>query len=356
MMSRTERALPILAAIGFLGSGLGLWVEPRSMLASYLAVWFAVCAIPIGASGVLFTSYLVRAGWTRDLQGPLSQAALTMPFAALLFIPVLAGLVWIYPWAAEPAGLPAFKAFYLTPWFFVLRAILYFAIWTALAVWAARAYGNDAAMTRAASAGLIVWALTVSWSGIDWLESVEPHFHSSIYGLFAISFALLAAFAFGLLVLLALKGSHQMSNASYSGVLLAALLLWAYLHAMQYIIIWAGNIPDEVVWYLTRLDGGWRYALWGLFIGQFFLPFFALLSARIRASTEALLWIAGATLAFRHLEAVVLVLPPLHVNTIALLLDLPSAVVAIGASWIVAWRFAPAPWERLLHRPAPAAR
>ena len=167
------------------------------MLASYLAVWFAVCAIPIGASGVLFTSYLVRAGWTRDLQEPLSNAALTMPFAAVLFIPVLAGLGWIYPWAAEPAGLPAFKAFYLTPWFFVLRAILYFAIWTALAVWAARAYGNDAAMTRAASAGLIVWALTVSWSGIDWLESVEPHFHSSIYGLFAISFALLAALAFG---------------------------------------------------------------------------------------------------------------------------------------------------------------
>ncbi len=158
------------------------------MLASYLAVWFAVCAIPIGASGVLFTSYLVRGGWTPDLHAPLSNAALTMPFAGLLFIPVLAGLSWIYPWAADPASLPAFKAFYLTPWFFVLRAILYFAIWSALAVWAVWTYGNDAAMTRAGSAGLIVWALTVSWSGIDWLESVEPHFHSSIYGLLSISF------------------------------------------------------------------------------------------------------------------------------------------------------------------------
>lgn len=354
MMTRAERALPIFSALGFLGCGIGIWLDPVTMLASYLAIWFAICAIPIGASGVLFTSYLVRAGWTRDLYEPLSNAALGMPFAAFLFIPVLAGLSWVYPWASDPANLPPFKAFYLTPWFFVLRAILYFAIWTALAVWAVRAYGNDAAMTRAASAGLIVWALIVSWSGIDWLESVEPHFHSSIYGLFTISFALLAALAFGLVALLALKGSHQMSNASYSGVLLAMLLLWAYLHAMQYIIIWAGNIPDEVIWYLTRLDGGWAYAVTVLSIGQFIVPFFALLSARIRTSTRALLWIAGATLAFRLLEAAVLVLPPLHTDALTLLLTLPSAILAVGASWLMGWRAAPGLWARWLRHPAPA--
>src|SRR6476661_11167527 len=104
MMTHAERALPVVVAIGFLGCGVGLWIEPGPMLASYLAVWFAVCAIPIGASGVLFTSYLVRGGWTPDLHAPLSNAALTMPFAAILFIPVLAGLSWIYPWAAAPTS------------------------------------------------------------------------------------------------------------------------------------------------------------------------------------------------------------------------------------------------------------
>jgi hypothetical protein len=354
MIASSERILPATVAIGLAAFALGLWLDPKAMLASYLAAWFAVSAVPIGALGVLLMSYLVRAGWTRDLYEPLSGAALTMPAAAVLFIPVIAGLAWIYPWASDGSGLSAFKTVYLTPWFFAVRAMLYFAIWTGLAVWAAWAYGRETAMVRAASAGLIVWALTVSWAGIDWLESVEPHFHSSIYGLLAISFALLDGMAFGLVAVLALKRSHRMSNASYAGILLATLLLWAYLHAMQYIIIWAGNIPDEVIWYLERLRGGWGYALWALFIGQFFVPFFALLSARVRSSTSALFWLAGATLVLRYLEAVVLILPPLHVSGFTLLLDLPAALLAIGACWLMAWRLARPVWERWSGRPAAA--
>lgn len=355
MMANAERVLPAAAVIGLAGCGIGLWLDPKTMLASYLAAWFAVSAIPIGALGVLLMSYLVRAGWTGDLYEPLSDAALTTPAVAVMFIPVLAGLSWVYPWASDGSALPAFKAIYLTPWFFIARALLYFVIWTALAAWASRAYRSDAAMVRAASIGLIVWALTVSWAGIDWLESVEPDFHSSIYGLLAISFALLDGLAFGLVTVLAFKPSHRMSNASYAGVLLATLLLWAYLHAMQYIIIWAGNIPNEVVWYLTRLKGAWGYALWSLFIGQFFIPFFVLLSGRVRSSTSALLWLAGATLVLRYLEAVILILPPLDVSGFALLVDLPAAMLAVGASWPIAWRVAGPLWERWLRRPAAAS-
>src|SRR4051794_14356913 len=242
-----HKALCATAAVGVAGCLIGFWLDPKTMLSAYLAAWFAASAIPVGALGVLFMSYLVRAGWTGDLHRPLSNAALTTPFLAVLFIPVVAGLAWIYPWATDAGTLPAFKAIYLSSWFFILRAAFYFVAWSALAVWAVRAYGDEAAMVRAASAGLIVWTLTVSWAGIDWLESVEPHFHSSIYGLLAVSFNLLGAFAFGLVAVLRSKRSNRMSNASYAGVLLATLLLWAYLHAMQYIIIWAGNIPDEVI-------------------------------------------------------------------------------------------------------------
>jgi hypothetical protein len=346
--------LPALAALGFIGCAAGLWLDTRSMLASYLVVWFAISAIPIGAIGVLFTSYLVRAGWTRDLHETLSSAALTIPVSAALFIPILAGLGEIFPWVSDAGTLPAFKAIYLTPAFFVLRAVIYFAILTALAAWAAWSYGDDTAMTRSASAGLIGWALVTSWAGIDWLESVEPHFHSSIYGLLTIAFVLLAALAFAIVTLLTLKGSHQMSNASYAGVLLATLMLWAYLHAMQYIIIWAGNIPDEVDWYATRLEGGWGFALWGLFIGQFIVPFCALLSERVRSSTACLIWIAGATLVFRWVEVAVLILPPLDVSGIVLVFDIPAAVLMVGGSWLIAWRAARPLWQRWSRRPATA--
>lgn len=327
----------ICAILGLFGCVLGLFIDARTMLASYLAAWTAVSAIPIGALAVLQTSYLVRAGWTRDLHVPLTIAVLTLPAMALLFIPVLLGMSHVYPWASGNIDLPSFKAAYLTPWFFILRTILYFAIFTALGLWAALAYGNEAAMKRAASVGLIVWALTASWAGIDWLESVEPHFHSSIYGLLVLGFDLLAGLSFGMVALLGFKRSQTMSNAAYAGTLLSVMLLWAYLHAMQYIIIWTGNIPEEVVWYLKRLDGGWAFALWALFIGQFILPFFALLSESVRSSTRALLILAVGTLVLRYLEAIVLILPPLKINGIALLLDLPAAILVIGAVWLLAF-------------------
>jgi hypothetical protein len=201
----------------------------------------------------------------------------------------------------------------------------------------ARAYGDDAAMKRAGSAGLIVWALVSSFAGIDWLESLEPGFHSSIYGLLKIAFDLLAGFGFAIVVLMLTHRTRRMSNTAYAATFFSVLLLWAYLYAMQYIIIWAGDIPDEIVWYLERLRHGWGVALWALYIGQFIVPFFVLLSERARGCTAVLLWLGAATLALRFLEAIVLILPPLHPSAWALL-DLPAAALLMIGVAMLAWQ------------------
>ena len=197
-MTKLHKLASIGAVIGFAGLTVGLLIDPKAAFASYLVAWTAVSAVPIGALAVLFTAYLVRAGWTHDLHELLSGVALTIPVIAVLFIPVLAGIGHLYPWASGSTHLTAFKAVYLVPWFFVVRSVFYFVGWTALAIWGAFAYGDDAAMKRAASVGLIVWALISSWAGIDWLEFVEPEFHSSIYGLLMISFQLLAGLGFAI--------------------------------------------------------------------------------------------------------------------------------------------------------------
>ncbi len=355
-MSRSRKSASIAAAIGFGGLAGGLLIDPTTVFASYLVAWIVISAIPVGALAVLFTAYLVRAGWTHDLHDLLARTALTMPVVAVLFIPIVVGMEHLYPWASNEVHLTGFKAAYLTPWFFILRSVSYFTIWTALAFWGARAYGNDIAMKRIASAGLIVWALTLSWAGIDWLESLEPQFHSSIYGLLMIGFHLLTGLSFAIAALVLLRRTRQMGNAAYAGTLLSVLLLWAYLHSMQYIIIWTGNIPDEVKWYLERLKGGWGVALWALFIFQFFVPFFALLSESVRGSTKTLLWLAVATLALRYLEAGVLILPPLKIVPTALWLDLPAAMVATGAVWLLTWLAAKEVWRAAFSRYAAATR
>ena len=131
---------------------------------------------------------------------------------------------------------------------------------------------------------------------------------------------------------------RQMANTAYAGVLISLLLLWGYLHAMQYIIIWAGNIPDEVRWYAVRSEGGWGLALWVLFLGQFILPFFALLSARVRGSTRALIALSALTLLLRDLESAVLVLPPLDLPPGWVAMFFVAATVATAAAAALAWR------------------
>lgn len=354
MTDGLPRIVAICAAGGAALFVLCLAVDPRSALIAYLAAWFAVSSVPIGALGVLMVTYLVRAGWTADLHRPLSRAALTLPLAGLLFIPVLAGLTLIYPWAGGDHALPGFKAVWLTPWFFVLRSVIYFAVLTAVAVATTRAYGDDDAMKRAASAGLIVWTLVVSFAGVDWAESVEPEFHSSIYGLLILGFDLLSGFAFALAALGLTAAAQRMKSARYGAIFISVILLWAYLHAMQYIIIWAGNIPDEVRWYLTRMDGGWIVPLWALFVLQAFVPFFALLSARLRGSRAWLTRIAVATLLLRGLEAVILIVPPLAPGWIGFL-SLPAALVAMTAAWLLCWHAADLDGFALWRR-RPAAR
>jgi hypothetical protein len=236
----------------------------------------------------------------------------------------------LYPAASEAHSLPAFKAIYLAPWFFVLRTIIYIAVLWLLALWQRAAWGDPERMMRSASVGLIVYALLVSFAGIDWIESLEPELHSSVYGLLYLCFVLLdgVAFAIGMGLLL---GRQPGATKGYSALLLSTILLWTYVHAMQYIVIWAGNIPDEAVWYLKRSSNGWQFVLAVVALGQFVFPFFALLSARVRSDRSWLLALCGLTLVMRGWEASILILPAIaHTTASTVSIMLLGALVFVS--------------------------
>jgi hypothetical protein len=333
--------LGAVAAFGLALCGVALTMDAHAAMSAYLAAAFTIAAIPMGALAVLLVTYLVRGAWTEDLHAPLLAAARTLPAAGLLFLPIFALLSHLYPWAAhgEAAG---FRSVYLTPWFFVLRSGAYFAALSAIVLWAGRAWGDTGRMVRAASVGLIVYAILGSLSGIDWIESLTPDFHSSAFGLMALAFQMLAGFAFAVAVLLA--RAKPGSTHRYGALMLSMLLTWAYLHAMQFIIVWAGNIPEEVSWYIARSRGPWAAILWTLALLQFVVPFFALLSSSIRNGRTAVLVIALATLALRYLEALWLVLPATHAQGTALWLSLPGAAMAVAGLWLLAFEAA---WSRI---------
>lgn len=327
-MTRSHAKL-IVIAVSALVLAAGLAIDGRSTLSAYLVAWVSIGAIPLGALGVLMTSYLVRRAWTEGLHAILISATSALPLLALLFLPIMIGMKELYPAAADHHSLPAFKAVYLAPWFFVLRTIIYFSAFCLLAVWQRAAWGDTDRMARSASVGLIVYALLISFAGIDWIESLEPEFHSSIYGLLYLCFTLLNGVAFGIGAGL-VSGRRIGATGGYSALLLSTILLWTYLHAMQYIVIWAGNIPDEVVWYLKRSSNGWQFVLAFVAVGQFVFPFFALLSARVRSDRSWLLALCGLTLVMRCWEASILILPPIpHTAPLAVIITLAAALAFV---------------------------
>lgn len=334
-MNRVRTIGMTAVTLGALASALGLTLDPRLMLTAYLAAAVATVGIPLGALGVLLMTYLVPGRWTAELHPVLSRAALMLPYSAALMLPVLIGVTYIYPWTHHAETGKTFQAIYLTPWFFTVRAAAYLVVLSLIARWAVRAYRRPEAQTRSASAGMIVYALLVSFAGVDWLESVEPDFHSSIYGLLFLVIVLMTGLAFALTAKLAT--TRRASVKVYGPLLLATLLVWAYHHAMQYIIIWAGNLPDETIWYVERLRDGWGAALWALFTLQFIVPFLALLSERVRNSRRYVLSIAVATLALRYLENAILVLPPLHANTGLLWFDVAAATAFTCGLFALTW-------------------
>jgi hypothetical protein len=310
------RPVAALLAVSLLVLIAGVVVDIHATLAAYLVAWIALGSIPIGALGILMMSYLIRWTWTAALRPILFAAVAVLPLVAILFVPVLVWMTSVYPAAADPALLKPFKAAYLAPWFFALRAVVYFTIWSLLGLWLRHAGSDSGRMTRAASAGLIVYALSVSLAGVDWLESLEPDFHSSIYGLLFISFTLLNGLAFAIAGGL-LSGRRIGSRKAYSALLLSMILVWAYLHAMQYLVIWSGNIPDEVTWYLKRSSNGWQAMFVVLSLGQLVFPFFALVIEKVRADRSWLLGLCALTLLMRCCEAAILILPALkHVNPV----------------------------------------
>jgi hypothetical protein len=318
------------AAVSGLVLFAGFVVDARSTAAAYLAAWIAWGAVPIGALIVFMASYLVRRHWTEALHPIFVATSRLLPVVALVFIPVLLFVKEIYPAIADSASLPPFRARWFVPWFFVLRSVLYFAVWIGLAEWLRRSWRNDAAMVPAASVGAIVWTLLVSFAGIDWMESLEPEFHSSIYGLIYLSFTLVNGTAF--VIGTGLLSTRRIGpSRGYSGLLLSVLLLWCYLHVMQYIVIWSGNIPKEVTWYLSRSENGWQLVLAALSLGQFVFPFFAMLSRKVQSDPNWLLALCALTMAMRGLESAILILPAIHgLSSVTTALMLIAAWLFLG--------------------------
>ena len=347
MLHRLRRLAALMALLGILVCLPFALQDMAGFRRAYLAAFVAWLTVPLGCLALLLTYHLSGGRWGRMLGEPLEAGARTMPLVALLALPLLVGLDALFPWAQAElvAGdeLLQAKSFYLDPHFFVLRAVLYLAIWNGLAFLLTRGRTPLADRPRRrglAAAGAIVFALTASFAAIDWSMSLDPRFNSSTYGLIAIGGHLNAGlgFAIGMVLLVASIEERRSTLAEapvvgLGGLLQAAVLLWAYLGFMQYLIVWSGDLPHNAAWYLARMAGGWGVLIAVVVAGHFVLPFLALLSERLRHDWRVVGGLAALVLAAQLLFEVWQIAPAWGEEAPSPF-AIAGALLALGGLWL----------------------
>jgi hypothetical protein len=276
---------------------------------------------------------------------------------AVLALPLLFGLRLLYSWAdPEKVRLDPilqYKQPYLNVPFFILRTVIYFIAWIALAYFLnkwSREQDETAnphlakRLQNLSGPGMVIYGLTVTFASIDWVMSLEPRWFSTIYGMIFMVTQALAAMSIVTIAVILLSTQKPLSGLvsrrvlnDYGNLLLTFTMLWAYLSFSQYLIIWSGNLQEEIPWYVSRASGGWAWVAMALIVFHFAVPFLLLLS---RFVTRRTLWL-GIVAAIQIVMSVVdifwLTVPAYERSGPQFHWMDWAAILGIGGVWI--WRF-----------------
>ncbi|MEP6768151.1 MAG: hypothetical protein ABJC61_05745 [Acidobacteriota bacterium] len=321
-IGRARRRALVAGAAGLVASAAGFFLAPGRFFPSYLFACMFCLGLALGCQAVLMLHHVTGGAWGIPIRRPLEAATRTLPAIAAFFVPLLFGLKTLYEWARpEEAAhdvILRHKAPYLNVPFFLVRFVLGFAVWMAFMYFLNRwsreqdespKRGLTRRLQLLSSAGLVAYGLTITFFSIDWVMSLEPHWYSTMYGVLFIAGQSLSGFAFivAMTVILArfepLAGFVNPKHFHDLGkLMLAFVMFWAYVSFSQYLIIWSGNLPEEIPWYLRRLNGGWGWFGVAIVLLHFLLPFVLLLPASANRNPRILIGVAGLVLCMRLVD------------------------------------------------------
>jgi hypothetical protein len=350
----------LAAIVGLVACGLGLVVNREQFFRSYLVAFLFWLGVGIGCQSVLMIHHMTGGRWGLVIRRFLEAGTRVLRLSWVLFLPLLLGLKTIYSWADpsrildhELAAAVAHKHAYLNVPFFLGRAVFYFAVWALLAHvlnrWSAEldATGGDLKIGRrlrgVSGAGLVLMGLTITFASVDWAMSLDPTWFSTIYGILFMVGQTLSAFSL-VLMLVAWMGEERPLASVVSReaahdlgkLYFAFIMLWAYIAVSQLIIVWSGNLPEEITWYVRRSQGGWQLVAAFLILFHFVAPFLLLLSRDLKRNARLLGGLAMGLFVARIVDLYWLVGPelshggPLRPHW----LDL-AALVGVGGAWLL---------------------
>jgi hypothetical protein len=364
-----QQRLLIIGATGLALSALGYFVDAPQLFYSYLTAFTFWTSLALGALFFTMLHHLVDATWSIVLRRINETIMTTMPLLALLFLPIIAGMHDLYHWTHADAvandPILQMKAPWLNTGFFLIRTAFYFAVWWFISQ---KLYGislqqdvngYDPHQTRRfrliSAPGMILFALTSTFAAFDWLMSLDPHWYSTIFGVYVFGGGFL-----GLICLLVLLVQYLRSRGllvdtitiehyhDLGKLMFAFTVFWAYIAFSQYFLIWYANIPEETIWYQHRWPGSWKIFTMLIVFGKFIVPFLLLMLRATKRSLPALRILAVWMLLMHWVDLHWIVLPNLHQHGAHLSwMDLTTMV---GVGGLFLWWI----WRRLaLHELVP---
>lgn len=369
-MNGTERskfARPVVAgaalgAVGLLAWLLGAFLDPAQAFFSWLVAYVFAVTTVVCALLMVMIGNLTAATWFVVLRRLMTAVGATLPLFALLWIPLLVGAGYLYPWthpatfSGHEAELLAHKRAYLNLDFWTVRAVFYFAFWSVLALllrrWSLRQDEHpDPELTRRqrtlSAAAVFPLGLAFTFAIFDWVMSLTPEWESSIFGAYLFAGGMLGGLATLAIALLLAERAGRFpvrvaeGNVHALGKLLFAFVIfWAYMAYSQGFLIWIADLPAEVTWYAARTRGSWAGVGILLICGHFLVPFFLLLSWRWKHKLAFVAGVGAWLLGMHYVDVYWMVLPVLHPEGVlphwldlAALLAVGGSVVAYG-SWL----------------------
>jgi hypothetical protein len=330
---RLLTGVPLVLAVAAGAVAASWWsTDPRSSLFAYLTAWVFVTSISVGALAWLMLLHLAGAVWSVAVRRLIENLTRPLPWIALGFLPIALDLKSLYTWA-DPQRLAADpelarKAVWLNPQLFVARAAVYLVLWALIAGILGRKSNRqdqtgdppESNSMRATSAwGLIVLGATTAFAAFDWMMSLDPHWVSTIFGVYFWTGSLLGSLAALILTVVCFRSLGVLGHTitvehlhDLAKLLFSFVVFWAYIAFSQYFLIWYANLPEETGWYITRRSGSWNILSWGLFFGHFVVPFVMLLSREVRRDPFWLGFMAAWILVFHYLDFYWLIMPVLH--------------------------------------------
>jgi hypothetical protein len=359
-VGRLQRNALAAGGIALLVCIFGAIKSPQVFFPSYLMGYLLVLGLALGSLGLLMLQHLTGGHWGIVIRRPLESATRTLPLLAVLFLPIVFGMkylygAWLDPEKVRAEPLSAMQQGYLTAHGFYIRAFLYFVVWIGLMFifnrWSREQDVNqaDRALRRRfkmlAGPGIILYVFVMTFAAIDWVMSISPHWASTIYGFLFVAGQLISAMSLMIAVVVLLSRTAPMAGLiqkrhihDLGKLLLAFVMLFAYFDFSQLLIIWSGNQPEEITFYRSRLYGEWGVVAVIVLVFHFFVPFFLLLSRDLKRNYRLLPKVALWMIFIRLVDLFWMTRPEFTSRAIPSWIDFVVPIALIGL-WLAFFAF-----------------